>query len=183
MTRVMRDSTTPTDIPVHGTDIVAGYANGDFKWSKEGFNRFPGIPHVHIDVFGTDPEGAGIIDVEPKCADVHTAVTWAKQRKAAFPHRYPPIIYCNRDTLTPLFNAMNAAGLHIEKDFRLWIATLDGTKAVKDMTGVTAVQYKRARKQAKDGTFLEPPSESVTEGHFDESLVYDDDWRRAEHHE
>jgi len=183
MTRLMRDSTNLKDIPIPGTDLVAGYVNGNGIATKEDFARFPGIPHVHIDVFGTDPEGAGIIDVEPKCADIPTAVTWAKQRKAAFPHRYPPIIYCNRDTLTPLFNAMNAAGLHVAKDFRLWIATLDGTKAVQDMTGVTAVQYKRARKQAPDGTWLEPPSESVTEGHFDESLVYDDDWRRAEHHE
>jgi hypothetical protein len=183
MTRVMRDSTTPTDIPVRGTDIVAGYVNGSFKWSKEGYDRFPGIPHVHIDVNGTDPGEAGILDVEPGDAGISTAVAWVKQRKAAFPHRYPPIIYCDRSHLTPLFNAMNAAGLHIVKDFRLWIATLDGTQAVQDMLGVTAVQYKRARKQKDDGTFAEPPSESVTEGHFDESLVYDDDWRRAEHHE
>jgi hypothetical protein len=181
MTRVMRDSTTPTDIPVQGTDIVAGYANGSFKWSKEGYDRFPGIPHAHIDVNGTDPHGAGILDVEPRCADVPTAVTWAQQRKAAFPDHYAPVIYCNRDTLTSLFNAMNEAGLHIVRDFRLWIATLDGTKAVHDMTGVTAVQYKRARKQAPDGAFLEPPSESVTTGHYDESLVYDDDWHRAAH--
>jgi hypothetical protein len=34
-----------------------------------------------------------------------------------------------------LFNAMNAAGLRIVHDFRLWIATLDGTKTVPDMTG------------------------------------------------
>ncbi len=77
---------------------------------------------------------------------------------------------------------MNEAGLHIVKDFRLWIATLDGTQAVHDMTGVTAVQYKRARKRKPDGTWAEAPSDSVTEGHFDESLVYDDDWHRAEHH-
>ena len=31
MTRIMRDSTMPTDIPIDGTDLVAGYINGQFK--------------------------------------------------------------------------------------------------------------------------------------------------------
>jgi hypothetical protein len=166
MTRIMRDSTTPTDIPIHGTDLVAGYSNGNFKWSKAGFARFPGIPHVHIDVNGTNPAGAGVLDCEPGDCDVPEAVIWAKARKAAHPEGYPPVIYCNRSTLTPLFNAMNVAGLHIVKDFRLWIATLDGTKTVPDMTGVTAVQY---------------AGESITGGHFDESIVHDDNWHRAAH--
>jgi hypothetical protein len=48
-----------------------------------------------------------------------------------------------------LFNEMNAAGLEIVRDFRTWIATLDGTQRVHDMTGVT-----------------------------DESIVYDDNWHR-----
>jgi hypothetical protein len=166
MTRIMRDSTTPTDIPVHGTDLVAGYSNGNFKWSAEGFARFHTIPHVHIDVNGTNPEGAGVLDCEKGDCDVHQAVTWAKARKAAHPEGYPPVIYCNRSTLTPLFNAMNAAGLHIVRDFRLWIATLDGTKTVPDMTGVTAVQF---------------AGENMTGGHFDESIVYDDNWHRVAH--
>jgi hypothetical protein len=177
----MRDSTTPTDIPTHGTDLVAGYVNGKFRWGPEGFARFPGIPHVRIDVFATDPEDAGVLDVEPNCATVEQAVIWAKKRKAAHPHFYAPIIYCDRSHLTPLFNAMNAAGLNVVKDFRLWIATLDGTKRVADMTGVTAVQYKRAPKQHPDGSPAEPPSASVTAGHYDESIVYDDNWHRPAH--
>lgn len=164
MTRIMRDSTTPTDIPVHGTDLVAGYSNGSFAWGAAGFGRFPGIPHAHIDVNGSDPEGSGILDVENGDCTVEMAVIWAKARKAARPGHYPPIIYCNRSTLTPLFNAMNAAGLHIGADFRLWIATLDGTKTVPDMTGVTAVQY---------------AGESLTHAHFDESIVHDPHWHAA----
>ena len=164
MTRIMRDSTTPTDIPIHGTDLVAGYANGSFKWSADGFARFSGIPHIRIDPSGTNPENAEVLDVERGDADVPTAVTWAKKRKAAFPDGYPPIIYCNRSTLTPLFNAMNAAGLHVVRDFRTWIATLDGTKTVHDMTGVTAVQY---------------AGSDLTGGHYDESIVYDDLWHHG----
>ena len=161
----MRDSTNLRDIPIHGTDLVAGYVNGNFVASKEDFARFHGIPHVHIDVFGTDPEDAGVLDFEPgDRQDPAMAAIWAKRRRAAFPGHYPPVIYCNRSQLTLLFNGMNAAGLEIVKDFRLWIATLDGTKTVADMTGVTAVQF---------------AGERITGGHYDESIVYDDDWHRS----
>ncbi len=161
MTRIMRDSTTAADIPRHGLDLAAGYANGRFAWSDADWARFPGIPHVHIDVNGSDPQGAGVLDVETGDATPAQAVTWAKARHAANPDGYPPVIYCNRATLTPLFNAMAAAGLHIVKDFRLWVATLDGTKTLADMTGVTAVQY---------------AGEAQTGGHYDESIVCDPAW-------
>ena len=166
MTRLMRDSTNLQNIPIHGTELVAGYVNGNWVATKEDFARFPGIPHVHIDVMGTDPEGAGVLDFEdhnPSTAE--DCAIWAKRRKTALPGHYPAVIYCDRSHLTPLFNAMNAAGLQIVRDFRLWIATLDGTKRVADMTGVTAVQF---------------AGESMTGGHFDESIVYDDDWHRIE---
>jgi len=167
MTRLMRDSTNLKDIPIHGTDLVAGYVNGNFIATEEDFARFPGIPHVHIDVLGTAPERAGVLDFEegnPSTAE--DCVIWAKRRRAAFPHRYAPVIYCDRSHLTPLFNAMKTAGLHIERDFRLWIATLDGTKTVDDMTGVTAVQFAGA---------------DMTGGHFDESIVHDPEWHRVTH--
>jgi hypothetical protein len=160
----MRDSTNLRDIPVHGTDLVAGYVNGNFVATKEDFARFPGIPHVRIDVNGSAPAEAGVLDFEPgdRQDPAHCAI-WAKQRRAALPGHYAPIIYCNRSSLTPVFNAMNAAGLQIVKDFRLWIATLDGTKTVPDMTGVTAVQF---------------AGESITGGHYDESIVYDPEWHK-----
>ena len=175
MTRIMRDSTTATDIPVPGTDLVAGYINGQFKWAQESFDRFPRIPHVLIDIHGDEPH-AGVLDVEPGCAAISAAPAWVRARKELFPDAYLPIVYSFRDNLTPIFDALRAVGLHVGRDFRLWIATLDGTRKVPDMTGVTAVQYKRARKQNKDGTWAEPPGPQVTEGHFDESLVYDDYW-------
>ena len=160
MTRVMRDSTTPAAIPVAGTQLVAGYANGLYQWSQADYDRFPAAAHVYIDVTGADPAGCGVLDVETGDATVTTAVAWAKAR-LALGGTYPPVIYCNRSTLTSLFNAMGAAGLGVGHDFRLWIATLDGTKTVPDMTGVTAVQWAGA---------------SITGGNWDESVVYDDAW-------
>ena len=161
MTRLMRDSTSLSDIPIHGTDLVAGYVNGSGRASEQDFARFRGIPHVHIDVFGTAADEAGVLDFEQGNPPTpNTCVEWAKKRNELHPG-YPAVIYCDRHHLTPLFNAMNAAGLQIKKDFRLWIATLDGHKTVPDMTGVTAVQFAGA---------------SMTGGHYDESIVYDDAW-------
>ena len=165
MTRLMRESTNLNDIPIHGTDLVAGYVNGSGAASQEDFARFHGIPHVHIDVLGTAPAEAGVLDFEtgnPSTPEM--CVTWAKQRRAALPNHYPPVIRCDRSHLTSVFNAMNAAGLEIVKDFRLWIMTLDGTKTVADMTGVTAVMF---------------AGETMTGGHYDESIVFDDDWHRS----
>jgi hypothetical protein len=160
MTRIMRDSTKAADVPNVGTDIAAGYVNGTFAWTTAEFNHFP--VHATIDVNGTHIE-ADILDVEAGDASVATAVHWVKTKHIAHPHiHYPPIIYCNRATLMPLFNAMVAAGLHVGKDFRLWIATLDGTKTVADMTGVTAVQY---------------AGQLQTKHHYDESIVYDNAWK------
>jgi len=161
MTRIMRDSDRPADIPIRGTDIAAGYVTGPGKWPAKAYQRFRRIEHARIDCRGTKPEKAEILDVEEGCSDVHKAVTWVKKRKAAFPGAYPPIVYCNRSTLAPLFQAMRAAGLHVKKDFRLWVTTLDGTKKINPMRGVTAVQY---------------AGEDITGGHYDESIVYDDNW-------
>lgn len=159
MTRIMRDSTTAADIPGHGLDLVAGYGNGRYKWADADWQRFPGIGHVYIDVDGSRPD-CGVLDVEQGDAPPSQAPVWVKAR-LALPHAYPPVLYCNRSMLTPLFNAMNAAGLHVVRDFRLWVATLDGTKTLPDMTGVAAVQY---------------AGENLTGGHYDESIVYDDTW-------
>lgn len=174
MTRIMRDSTTPTDIPIRGTDIAAGYVTGKYKWPAKGYARFRRAERARIDCRGTRPAKADILDVEPHCSGIPRAVTWVKERNAAFPGAYPPVIYCNQDTLKRLLPAMRAAGLRVVKDFRLWIATLDGTKRIPDMTGVIAVQYKRAPNLVKG--VLEAPSPSINPGHFDESIVFDDHW-------
>lgn len=161
-TRIMRDSTNPGDIPHQGLDLVAGYVNGRFAWSENHFNRFGNIPHVHIDCFGIAPDVAGVLDVEAGDATVATAVKWVRNRtRIGFPN---PVIYCNRSTLRALFNAMAANGYFPDDGFRLWVATLDGTKRLIDMTGVVAVQY---------------AGSDLTGGHYDQSLVYDDAWHPA----
>ena len=141
--RVMRDSTQSRGHPAApDCDIIAPYRNGMFASTLAQVRaRFPTQKVAWIDVNGGAPDDADILDVETGDATPAEAALWAKARHLLHPHAYPPIIYCNRATLTPVFNAMNAAGLAIGPGFRLWVATLDGTKRVPDMTGVTAVQY------------------------------------------
>ncbi len=163
MTRIMRDSTTAADIPTAGIQLVAGYLNGKIsQWSNDDWNRFAGtsVGLVTIDVDGSRPD-ADVLDVETGDASVTTAVTWVKNKLGRGPS-FLPILYCNRSTLTPLFNALLAAGFHVNTHFKIWIGTLDGTMSVPDMTGVVAVQY---------------AGEAQTGGHYDQSAVYDDTWK------
>lgn len=159
--REMRDSTVIADIPVAGTQIVMAYVNGIYSASPAAVAaRFPGIPVCWVDVFGTDLH-ADMVDLEPLVLD--QAVRWVKGKLPLKP-AYPPIVYSDRADLTGLFNAMDAAGLKIVRDWRLGISTLDGTKTVPDMTGVTFVQDR---------------GEKLTGGHWDGSLVYDPAWKVA----
>lgn len=161
MTRIMRDSITASDIPASGVQIIAGYVNGKIsQWSTEDWFRFPGLSLVTIDVDGSRPD-ADILDVETGDATVETAVAWVRT-KLSRGTSFLPILYCNRATLTPLFNALQAAGYHVNTHFKTWIGTLDGTMSVPDMTGVVAVQY---------------AGDKQTGGHYDQSIVYDDTWK------
>lgn len=160
MTRIMRDSTTAADIPLRGLDLAAGYSNGRFAWTPADWGRFAGIPHAVIDVNGTDPAGCGVLDVETGDATPAEAAAWVRARRALHPGAYA-VVYVNRSNITAVFNAMGAAGLHVGRDFHTWVATLDGTKLLADMTGVVAVQY---------------AGQQQTGGHYDESVVYDPSW-------
>lgn len=168
MTRTMADTinTTVSDIQTiqarQTVDLVAGYANGTYAWSSADWHRFPHQAHVTIDVRGTDPS-ADVLDVETGDATPADAVTWIKNKKLLKP-AYPGVLYVNRSNITAVFNAMHAAGYQVVKDFRLWIATLDGSRSVPDMTGVTAIQYEGS---------------NMTHTNVDLSLVFDGAWKAA----
>jgi hypothetical protein len=163
MTRIMRDSTTAADIPIPGCQLVAGYTNGQFAWTPEDWARFGTMPKVRIDVNGSNPGAASVLDVEQGDATPPEAAAWVKNRRVLFPGT-APTIYCNRTTAVLVEAAMQLAGLHLATMYTLWIATLDGTRTLPDMRGVVAIQYA--------GT-------AQTGGHYDQSIVYDDTWHPA----
>lgn len=126
----------PSSVKLPGIGTVPislkfGYVNGLYYWHSI-------FPDAWIDVNGSDPK-ADILDVEKGDATPDRCPTWAKDHNKAGTD-FPAVIYCNRSNLTPVFNAMDAAGLHIARDFYTFVSTLDGTLRLPDMTGVVAVQ-------------------------------------------
>lgn len=155
MTRIMRDSTVATDIPIAGTQLAAGYINGSFQNIEAMRARFAHIPVVSIDVFGSD-NLADVLDVENFDATPAESYVWLKAKIARGDPF--PTVYCNRST-QPLVEVATKELIH-GRDYWFWIATLDGTVILPDMTGVVAVQDKGA----------------TTGNHYDESVVYDNAW-------
>lgn len=108
---IMYDSTTPHVIPAMAR-LAALYINGRFAVPPSYHKG-----HVYIDVNGSAPHAAGILDVERFDATPDKVPGWLDQR-AKFDIG---VIYCNRSTLPEV---IAAAG---HRPFNLWLATLDGT--------------------------------------------------------
>lgn len=165
MVRYMIDSTDCRNfvpivsVPGVGREIVslyAGYQGGSYQKSSHAC----GNVNVEIDVDGTHP-WADVLDIEVGDATPNSAPAWviAHNKQSA----YPAILYCNRSTIHAIANYLAAAGLQVNKDYKWWIATLDGTQTVPDMTGVVAVQVWSAN-------FF--PGLNI-----DLSIIYDDSWK------
>lgn len=161
MTRYMIDSVTAgqlapgqlVDVPGYGRQPVAlraGYVNGKYA------NAAAVGAEVTIDVNGSCPS-ADVLDVEPGDATPDAVPGWIAAHTGD-----RPVIYTMRNWLTPIANACAAAGYLPGRDFGWWIATLDGTEAVADMTGVVAVQVW---------------DEYACGRNIDLSIVYDDTWK------
>lgn len=153
----MYDSTNRNGIP-DVVEMVAGYINGNFNWAAANgaFDKWQKAAHVRIDVTGANPASASVLDVEKGDATPDHAKQWIEDRNAL---GFKSVIYCDRSTM-PAVMASTGSLIH-GKDYFFWIATLDGTKTLPDMTGVIAVQYADAKMTGFDA---------------DESIVYDDTW-------
>jgi len=126
----MRDSITPSTIPIDGTDIVAGYGDGRYQWSPIGWSRFQNIPKLSIVVHPT--HDGDVLDIENGDAAPASAPGWCDRFNR--PLRRAPSLYCNRAT----WPAVKAAVGSRKVDY--WIATLDGE--TKFVPGAVAVQWK-----------------------------------------
>lgn len=166
MVRYMADSIECSQFPaavsvpgvgVQPVSLRAGYVGG----THEASSHACGPVDVDIDVDGTHPS-ADVLDIEPGDATPDTAPSWVQRHNAV--SSFPAVLYCNRTTIHAVANALAAAGLQVVKDYRWWIATLDGTTSVADMTGVVAVQAW--------GSSYFPTN-------IDLSVVYDDSWKAS----
>lgn len=139
MTALMADSTNFANINPATFKYVAPYLNGDFATPVAQYDRFYG--HILIGVRPGDPTQARfarVLDVERFDANPDDAPPFIRERiRAGFDNA---TIYCNRNTYPAVQKA--CAGLH----YRLWLATLDGTKLDSFMGHpVWACQYETVR--------------------------------------
>ena len=144
------DSTRPWLIPAAAAEAVLMYADGEFEWKPQDKARFPHARYRSISVLN-NPKIAAVLDVEKGDATPADAPGFIRARPG------DAAIYCNRATLPAVQAACH--GL----DYRVWLATLDGTRPTAITGGGTlaAVQYFGG---------LHTP--------YDLSVVYDEAWMR-----
>lgn len=118
---LMFDSVSPELIPADAP-MIAGYVNGQFRWTAADWARFPHARQVRINVTGNPADGGDCLDVEQGDATPAQAPIWYDARHAAGVRNLA--IYCNRSTLPAVNKAMGT------RTFYRWIATLDGTLLV-----------------------------------------------------
>jgi hypothetical protein len=147
---VMYDSTTAADIPP-GAVIVAGYIDGEYKWSAADWARFPNAKTLQIAV--TFVDGGECLDIENGDATLQQAPAWVKARQKAGIAR--PWLYVNRANLADL-QALVAKLLGPGTEVGYWVADWSGEP--HEVEGADAVQY-------ASPTLGSP-------GHFDLSIVY-----------
>jgi hypothetical protein len=151
--RTMYDSVTASDIPASAA-MVAGYDTGPYAWSSADWNRFPDVPHVHIDTQASPPNTGQVLDVEEGDATPAQAPGWVVQRRAA---GADPTIYCNASTWPAVIAAFRSAGV---AQPHYWIAKYDNVPSpMPSREGITAV----AKQYADPGTH--------GRGHFDLTSV------------
>lgn len=134
----MYDSTTPAAIP-QNAEMVAGYINGEYAWTKEEWARFPHAAKVHISV--TAVNDGSVLDIETGDATPDQAPGWVKARRSAGHTR--PTLYVNRSNAEAAIAACQKVGLQPGHQFWIWLATLDGSDP-KDLPGLVAIQDRGA---------------------------------------
>lgn len=132
--RTCYDSVTPPNILQHDTtpQIVAGYANGRYKWSDADWALFPNAVKIRIAVRAYELN-AHVLDCEVGDATPDECPLWAQERRA---RGGVPIIYCNRSTWLQVKAAFN------ERDVQqplYWIATANGREEIP--AGAIGAQY------------------------------------------
>lgn len=163
------------------TKVVLGYSTGfgDVPWTQTEWNMFPDAIKLKITQLNSnnnDPD-ADIIDIEPEAATIDQAVIWCKQRIAA--HK-PATCYCSGSDVTPLVNALNAAG--ITSGVFLAVAHPGWSQAqaqsVLDMSGgpfpIVYIQYAWPELNLGGGTIVPGGNKTLNQTNLDLNLIRQD---------
>jgi hypothetical protein len=141
----MYDAVTPDNIP-DSAEVVAGYIDGDYAWSKDDWNRWPDAQKVLITVTGSLI--GNVADVENGDFTPEQASKWIedKQREG----RHGCTIYCSRANLETVREACRGHAYYV------WVA--DWTDEPHTIGGTCATQY------------------SCVDNLYDLTRVYSQDW-------
>ena len=149
-TRTMYDGVNPDALP-RTAELVAGYVTGLFKWPAHSWAHWARVKEVHIDVNGTLPSDADVLDIEKGDAGPNQARGWIEQR---VPHGRA-CLYFSRSRMDEIEAAIKGLpGVDV------WVADWTGephTVRVAPNMHLVAVQY-------------------ANTPNFDLSVVYDPVW-------
>lgn len=154
---ILRDAVDPFAIPLAGLDAVAGYADGIYQWSSEGWARFP-APIVSLSIVVSARNAGDIIDVEPGNATPADVPGWCDRFNR--PGRRAPTAYVNRANWPDVIAAVG------RRVVDYWVSTLDGTIAVPVPAG------------GKPPVAVQNKGTALTGGSYDESVILDPSWIR-----
>jgi hypothetical protein len=126
----MYDGITPAGLPA-SAEAVAGYVNGaESQWQPSAWARFPGAAKIRIDVTGSAPTLASVIDRERYDAGEAEAAAFIAARNAFRPGT--ATAYCSRANLPGLLAATG------EQPFWLWLAEWSGSPRAPLALGLPA---------------------------------------------
>jgi hypothetical protein len=131
---VFYDSVTPGEIP--SGHVVATYADGPYAVSPSQVSGAKWV--LWIDVNGSDPTNAQVLDVEPGDATPTTAATWAQERLTAHPNGYA-VIYTMLSDWSAVKSAIATLPSSMQSHVRYWIADPTGVPHV--VAGASATQW------------------------------------------
>lgn len=119
------DSVDPAGIPAHPGGVFA-YGDGHFAWPGSAIARYraAGVPVRIIDVNGSMPRIAHVLDVERFDATPAQAHQWITERHAA---GKTAMIYANLATVPAVIEACHGKSYHI------WLARWDGRGVIETL--------------------------------------------------
>jgi hypothetical protein len=131
--RTMYDAIIPANIPADA-QMVAGYVNGEWAWAAplDAFARWPHAAHIRIDVNGSMPHFAEVIDVEQGDATPATAGRWVRERLAL--GNVKATVYCTLSSLPAVQEACAGTAA------TYWVANWTGEPHA--VSGTVGTQYK-----------------------------------------
>lgn len=130
--RTMYDSTGAARIPA-GVAMVAGYIDGNYKWSEADWALFPKAVKVRIAVLPSTLDGH-VLDVEHGDAAPDHAPVWVSRRRQA---GADPSVYCNLSTWPAVAQAFRLSGIAAP---HYWIARWGHSEIIPP--GAIALQYR-----------------------------------------